>query len=644
MAEWMTMRDIAALARVQRPVVTVWRRRSRDSVRPFPPARERNHNQELFLREEVVAWLEATGRGNNPDVQGDAAAHAESSPAASDLAVLSALLVLRQLQGAPLATAGDADDLLDLADAYDPDDRYLFGELERCPDLSSFAGRADALVEAAWSAPAAHHLLIRHRLRSPVEPLARVALSDRARVLLRELFQPLADELGQPRVMDPTGCLGEAFAELAEGRWQALVMAGDLPAHRLARRQLVLADVPYREVGREGGDWSVTGSVAHLVVLPASDVPDSLPLDHLNLLDEIALQLDERQLALCLAPAATLTDPLAGEALLRRDQLLRDGVVRAIVRLPAGARPAQAREHSALWLVGAADPTPPAERWTMVADLGDRRLDGLHGLTDDLVAAWQGSEGARRRAWAQLHAVPTRELIAASGSLVRQRGQRSWPAAATGADRVVRLRAQDSAHLLAEYRLNPLDQPAELVTIGAALARGWLRLLPGRRLAVRGLPSGSVAVVEDPSVPWPRAPRVDRLSLLDHAEVELTEPGDVVFAVRPRPSAVVDVEGGSLVLTPARVLRVLPGAPLLPAVLASRINAATTTDWRAWPLAALPSPDREVLGEALHRLADERARLVAELAALDALAHDLTDAVESRQLRLTKENHGATSL
>ena len=72
MTQLMTMRDIAGLARVQRPVVTVWRRRARATPHPFPTSHLRRDGQELFLREEVVAWLEETHRGNNPDVRVEA--------------------------------------------------------------------------------------------------------------------------------------------------------------------------------------------------------------------------------------------------------------------------------------------------------------------------------------------------------------------------------------------------------------------------------------------------------------------------------------------------------------------------------------------------------------------------------------------
>lgn len=642
MAELMTMRDIAGLAHVQRPVVTTWRRRSRASAHPFPTARQSRNGQELFLREDVVAWLEDTQRGNNPDVRAEAASHSLLTDGSTDAAAISALLVLRHLMGTPLA-ATTTDDLLDLADAHDPDDRCLFSELERTADLIQLAATADDLVEAAWGEASAHRRLMDGQLRTPGTNLALTALSEPTRRFLLGLSGPLTRELGRPTVMDPTGCAVDVLAELAgELESPLLLMDGDTPEHRLTRRQLLLADRSYRLVERGRGDWSVTGPVAHLVVLPAPADPSASALGQLDLLDEIALQLEAEQLVLCLAPASTLVDALDGPALARRDQLLRDGYVRAIVRLPAGFRPAQAREHSALWLLGSPDATPTAERRTMVADLGAASLRACEGLADDLVAAWQGVEGARRRAWAHLYPVLTRDLVSASSTLVPPRPARGGSASRSGADWAVELRAADKAGRLAGYRFEVIDRPAEEVSLAQAVGRGWVRVLPGRRVDLDGLPVGTVPVLDGTRSGTPLR-SVDRLGLATRTDADLTEPGDIVFTVRPAPSASIDPDGGSLVVTPARVLRIRPNAPLVARAVVARINRATGTNWRAWTIATIPDPERTTLGEALTDLAEHRARLEAELAALDTLTADLTTAVESRQLSITKENHGAST-
>jgi hypothetical protein len=638
--ELMSMRDIAGLAHVQRPVVSTWRRRSRAGSHPFPVARRSAAGQELFVRDEVVAWLEQTRRGNNPDVRSDAAAHSLLATSGASATVLSALLTLAHVAGSPLPATTDG--LLDLAESFDPDDRYLFDELARAGDLAGPARTAEELVEADWNAAAAHARLVVARLRTPGSPLAQVCLAEPARRFLLGLLGPLAAELGGAAVMDATGCAVDVLAEVAAAlAARAILLDGDRdgPAHRLTRRQLVLAGVPHSLVPRGDGDWSVTGPVAHLLVLPAADRPDADALAHLDLLEEVALQLDARQLVLCLAPAATLSDALVGEALVRRDELLRGGLVRAIVRLPAGLRPAQPREASGLWLLGAPDAAPAADRRTLVADLTDSTLGGCDGLADDLLAAWQGAAGARRRAWAHLHPAPTADLVSASGSLVPPRPPRVAAPARTGADWAVDLRAADTGRRLAGYRLDIAAGRPEAVTIGQGIERGLLRVLPGRRLDLAWLPAGSVPVW-GPELPARPHRGVDRLALLTRGEAELTEPGDIVFVATPRPRAVLDAEGGALVLAPARVLRLRPGVPLVAAAVVARINALSPSGWRGWTLATVADPDREPLAAALAHLAAERARLSAELAGLDALTADLTTAVEHRQLTIAEENHG----
>lgn len=56
----MTMSDVARLAGVRRPVVTVWRKRYAGSERPFPAPVDLVRGVERFARDEIVGWLVAT--------------------------------------------------------------------------------------------------------------------------------------------------------------------------------------------------------------------------------------------------------------------------------------------------------------------------------------------------------------------------------------------------------------------------------------------------------------------------------------------------------------------------------------------------------------------------------------------------------
>ncbi|BAS18310.1 hypothetical protein AHiyo8_pI66140 (plasmid) [Arthrobacter sp. Hiyo8] len=72
----MTLSDVAALAQVQRPVVSMWRKRSAGSIHPFPQPAALDGGLELFDADHIAAWLTVTGRGNNPEAANDVAAFA----------------------------------------------------------------------------------------------------------------------------------------------------------------------------------------------------------------------------------------------------------------------------------------------------------------------------------------------------------------------------------------------------------------------------------------------------------------------------------------------------------------------------------------------------------------------------------------
>ncbi|MCR6704622.1 MAG: hypothetical protein NVV66_07960 [Cellulomonas sp.] len=132
MGATLTLSDIASLARVQRPVVSVWRRRAARTEHPFPEPAAVVGTQQVFDADEVVRWLTATGRGNNPDVAVELPLHVSLLALSPDRRVLvedglEALLVLRAAFDAPVARLRRAG-LLDLADDVDPGDQAVFSE------------------------------------------------------------------------------------------------------------------------------------------------------------------------------------------------------------------------------------------------------------------------------------------------------------------------------------------------------------------------------------------------------------------------------------------------------------------------------------------------------------------------------------
>ena len=122
----LTMRDIAELAKVKRPVVSMWANRFRNGDRPFPRPETRDGRTAKFDAVEVAEWVQSRGLGNSDSFARDMAMYAAFEHASDmDPAVMAdgitALLCVKALldeQVGELAT----DELLDRADALDPDD------------------------------------------------------------------------------------------------------------------------------------------------------------------------------------------------------------------------------------------------------------------------------------------------------------------------------------------------------------------------------------------------------------------------------------------------------------------------------------------------------------------------------------------
>src|SRR5690606_21436055 len=98
----------------------------------------------------------------------------------------------------------------------------------------------------------------------------------------------------------------------------------------------------------------------------------------------------------------------------------------------------------------------------------------------------------------------------------------------------------------------------------------------------------------------------------------------------PRPAATVDRDGGTVVLAPARTLRITPdsdkGVPdLVPDVIVSDINGARGRDWRRWQIRLVPPKRQDSLHVELERIDAERRDLHDRLAPLD---HKATRAMD----------------
>ncbi|GAB3521012.1 hypothetical protein GCM10027402_10410 [Arthrobacter monumenti] len=245
--------DIALLTKVQRPVVSMWRSRSKGSDTPFPEPAGVANGRELFEAGQIVDWLADTGRGNNADAAEDVSAFAfmehfrPHSPRIFD--GVTSLLTLRQLLGSSIGMM-TTDELMDAADESDPDDTFLYTELEALgEDLSSLAIYADLLAEGAYSTEAAFENLMNNRFRAGIREQSDVALTDTVIELVAAAAVELSSETAEGRLFADTT---EGGSDLLMGIVSAVQEAAPLTlvtrnddggASRLVRRRLRVHDL-----------------------------------------------------------------------------------------------------------------------------------------------------------------------------------------------------------------------------------------------------------------------------------------------------------------------------------------------------------------------------------------------------------------
>jgi hypothetical protein len=663
----LTLADVAALARVQRPVVSMWRSRSRDSDLPFPAPTVRTGKQELFDADAVTEWLVATGRGNNPHVGEETALFAAVEPtgAADESAAfdgLTSLLALKAATGERLSDH-DAVAILDLADDADPHDRTLYREIAALgEDLTSWAERADAVASAAYTPAAAFEALLARRVRHGLREHSDTAFDP----AITELVARIAATLAEPELasamtfVDPSGgsdllvALRVRLGDLDHP--SAAIVGPETGAARLARRRAVahgwwLVDATADDDGR----LTLPGTTLVLAQYPSPAKPTMTDDDVLAAIDDIALAMDDDDRAVIVGPAGALADATRSTSVdSARDALLRTDRVRAIVRLPAGLWTARPRQQLAVWVLGPAHKDVAiGDRWITVADLGAAALDdaATEDLVTDIVAAMGNRDAVRGHAFRFAQLARAGAVLASSGDLVggsRPRARRSQQDPAETAVRVAQLiqeanRAESPARIQLEVEHRAPGQ-SRVVTLGELAAAGTVRVIPGNRLDPADVTSSAdVPVIAADEVVGTRRVgerTIDRLTFSTrYPSGRYTEPGDLVFCSSPAGvGAIVDVTGFSVVMAPARVLRLnrakQPG--LVPdAVARALIQASPAGGWRTWPVPLVPTDQASALERALAEIFTARANAERRLASLDALASTLTDGVTSGALTLT---------
>lgn len=606
----LTLQDVADLAKVRRPVVSMWRKRPmvRGVSLPFPAPVETVNGVARFDRAEIVAWLTRTGRGNNVEHSYDAPAIA--APDGARLEDVVTLLCWHVLTGADLDGTSQVDRAR-AADEFDPDDTVIAEEIRGMHVTDEVLAYVDDLVEASLGPGDALARLETGRLKRDLELRE---LTEQGVRLLRCIIEAATVHLEQDRVvLRAEG--SDAVLDVAEACGVDIATSD-----RALRRRAVIRGIEMREtiVGKHVSATSAVGMSA---------------AETLDQLDEVVLGLEPGDVAVLVASAAALTDELAGTLQRRRADALRVDNLVVAVRLPRGLWREAHRQALAVWVcLGGAHADMP---W--VADLGAVDEIELTDLAADIAGALAQTENrafryARRMASSKMRA----------GGPVVPQGVR---AVRVGGDAAVKhLDEVHRATLVTTTPLDPLDvlvEPAQGSihlqhrSLGELHALKRLVVRRGRRInPADASPDGTVRVLPveligpialdpfDAAVKYPHAVR--------------TEPGDVIFIEKPQPRAWVDVLGGAMVASPARIIRLAESAEIGPLVLATIINekASAGSEWKTWSVPVLAREVITLLESALQK-ADEyerQARRRAQ-AALD-LKSALIDGVAAGALTL----------
>lgn len=640
----LSMQDIADLADVARPVVTVWRNRYAQSAEPFPaPVADADL---VFEASEIAEWLRSTGRGNNPHAADDAVIHSSLLDAAAGrLDDASLLLLLHAKAGEPLKdlrlesvlpqiTAGH-EALLPLNTMFD------------LLDDDALVDQVDRLAEAGFGAA---HVLTRLVGLSAAQDQAEV-LTKQGQRLLHRLVTDLARDTSGAAVPWRTGGLmlvNGAFPGFAESELPVLGIRSDLldtPWQRAAWRSLDAAGAPLRPVG-QGADLAGSLIVGQWAAATPADSEEFF-----DWIGDIAVELAPGGRAIIVGPAALLVDPLDGLAGRHRFEVLASGEhyvapLRYVARLPKSMCRNGGRRRLAVWVLAPTEPGVPG--WTVYADHSDHALNPVEidAMAADVVAAVSGPAAVAKHSFLRSDVRST--------PVVLRRHLLSWPVMAPAVEdkgavlaRIWDLDMRCGGQVIAGIELTaaPDDMSrAPLPWVAATKGPARLaRVIKGVRLPANdwhATGAGTVVVI-GPAEIRGQAPlggrRIDRLTLESTApRARFTEPGDVVFVPTGRPQAIVDRAGGSVVQAPARVIRCLePGmnrVQLLPEVLAADINAQRGTDTASWAIRTIPVEERDALELGLQRSAARRAALAAELDALDALDAELAGGLSAGTL------------
>ncbi|MCC5581782.1 N-6 DNA methylase [Microtetraspora sp. AC03309] len=628
------MTEIARLARVERPVVSTWRRRYPD----FPAPAATGHSKPLFRGAEVVRWLADKSLGNASGAQireemalYSIAAYATQFGPRRLVEIAGSLLCLRQLVERPLLTESGTtswSELLRRAERMDIEDEFVLREL-RGADSSALtlAHLADNLVEAAYTPGNAYEWLLAARSRIGLDELAASLPTPELLRLITEVTDLPSRLRKKSRIAiaDPYAEAGDLLIALIKQTDQTdgiVAFAAERVdwLARLARRRLLLAGIVEHALDVQvGTDLEEGLADPDLIVTQLPYRPGEVRsvLATLAEVERVSDLLGPGCTAVVIGPADVLVDQLTGtEEAQLRSALLRSGIVEAIVNLSGGVIPYRPGYRAALWVMTRA-PIKAARGYVLLCDISAETLsERVRARLAEDILLWR-AEGYRRFDGHDPrygHAVPIAQLDAEFGGALTPPGlPQSQVLARTVTERPALIAEAegrlDRAALLAQQYgethgrvrgnvVRRIGSLAPLTTVGALIADGRLLKVKGHRIDPRHVQREGHHTVLGPEEVTGANPigsrKIDRMAFAATYEyAALTEPGDILYTTSPRFALMVDHEGFSVVAFPARALRVVAeaGGPLTPRVLAALVAAARNTDRRPGAVRAIRIED-----------------------------------------------------
>lgn len=628
----MTMQDVADLAGVSRPAVSQWRRRTSIKGRevPFPTPTVGPGGRELFRAEDIVDWLRLTGRGNNAEFAEDAPATGVPQSVSFDHTLV--LLCLRDNAEDDLSNL-DASALVEIAASLDPEDRLLLSEVADGEFSDTELEYVDDLYSASFGAADALNRLEAGRLGRSQE---------------RRGFNPeLVDVIGA--VVDGIVAHTEASAiEAGRSSAETFVLECDnLDFLAVADRVEGLDSHTHtdsahiRDLRRRA---LLRGCLALDSQRPKVTVASVHGLDSkegLERLDQAILDLKPTEYAIVAGSADLLCDRLDGLGEHRRSVSLRSsrsanhGPLVCALRLPRGMWKHAPRQNSGLLILkGQAEVDRP---W--VADLSEIAIDG-GDLADDVagvLTAGSAPDELPARAFRYVRARDIRSIL--GGEAIVPPGTQAVSFATRRQDFIddVRAASIETAEATEVFDIYVGDRPASVVvgaiSLGAMIDNGTVTRHSGGRIdASLAEDTGAMPVVDARC--GGEAFRVDAFVAENSLRRRMrTLPGDVVFCSNP-PTAWVDDRGGSLVLSPNKILRRTADARIGAHTLAAVINDAQSKEFMNWQIPRIPADQVEAVEDAMRRLSGYRQQLQVKERAAVRLGHALLSGVAAGTMEL----------